>query len=1346
MAKEIQYVQAAGHHGSITPRVIKGNLPIQNKDDAFKREIEVFISDKLNQDIPDHCLINTEYINGDNLITRFAINSSLVAVIKKAKSNKEKIAQCLDSLENLLVTEVLEYLTTSNIAIIDMFVRRADLNDNTKYLISSISQLDTHSVVLWKFINDNSNNTQKKIIFVIDPNKGIYSKALHGKIIQLLPNIFSEHYQVSSLLPDDNMTFYTTRGLLPKYIHYGMDNPPPRNCIDIAVKIAFTLQTLLQNPSINICKDVIKYKLLELSNQFYLYDNSKLLSGSALREINSSNIAIRENTKKILQNVLNNKKILPLLSDQGLVNKSIHVIEQSIDKAKNKLNSNKISKVFVINDKEVSSNIPIASDVFIQRRDTNGKLISEAIDELLYYKDKDYVVIESEAGSGKTRFIIEYALDKQNAGKMIKWFNAASSDTMIIEYRIMAHQLGIDIEQIGIHDILTKLNELLSNHPMIFIYDNVDDYQQINLYFSSLPKSVKLIVTQRPEVSTIQNINNISDKYGEKIILGEFLTDAAIEYLEQILPVQPQCHVQEDPMQLTRKNQIDNIITSIGTLPLKLNLAVYYIKDNPRLAISKTIASFQKDHGSIFIKTFDAITKTEISWKLLQHLAYLDSDLICEDVLINVCNIYQENTNHLQDLQLILKYLINTGLIEYQEKGLKNGVKMHRLIQEEILKYTPYNQAEIICNNLVNIFNNLILQDHLDTSSVIAITQFYIRSIIKLLDKFSNSIIKEEKLPTLGLLAEKVGDYYNHITDSKMALQYYKISLDILNQAGINDTKQLSKSNLNIGICYGVMNCCEEEMFYKIKAVHLLQNTVKDNEYVKALQSLAFAYIYSKSPNYLEALKYLDENEIILGKINNPSNDVIIKNLRFKGKCYQHLDQYDTAFDHYQQCIEKIKQLYPEEDKLELAWCYDDLAKLYGSQTKYREQLQYYLLSLKIFNSKMLHVNTHSAGCYYNIASAYKNMKNDNNALAYYSKALNDYKILNMQTKLPKILDELSIIYFKTKQHSKYYESLEESRIIKEKYFPGSRFLAWSYDNLSNYFGYIKHQYQKQISFAQNSINIYQKKIVNQNPDIDKCYYNIYNAYHRLGEYNQAIIALRKSLNIAEDNQLIEFKDDNYGLLAVKYTRLAWLYINLKNYSLAEYYCNQVTPIIDTYLSCITTDDLVVIYTNIAVYYSLRADNAFESNSEYHKLTNKYFNLCYELNDAQLSITYMHHSNFLICQSNFLQCCQHIIKTINLRDIDAKLMFCKANQKMLPDVLADHFQESNEDIVIQAYHYAYYLLVKHYQKFEEHEYIFEKTSQEYLDEFATIVISDTNEHNKNDLYLQYSAILLGDLD
>ena len=129
----------------------------------------------------------------------------------------------LTSTEELVVKNAVKYLDSSSnkIALVDIFPREFN-NKNTGVGTINIKNLDTHTALLYK--------TSGNKILVIDPNNPMFSSHLS--------KYQDDYYTLQTLCTTDPSSKIYSR---PEGTNTGYNKEKYRDCIDIAVKIAFVL-------------------------------------------------------------------------------------------------------------------------------------------------------------------------------------------------------------------------------------------------------------------------------------------------------------------------------------------------------------------------------------------------------------------------------------------------------------------------------------------------------------------------------------------------------------------------------------------------------------------------------------------------------------------------------------------------------------------------------------------------------------------------------------------------------------------------------------------------------------------------------------------------------------------------------------------------------------------------------------------------------------------------------------------------------------------------------------------------------------------------------------------------
>jgi hypothetical protein len=187
------------------------------------------------------------------------------ALFYKAKDYLQQV----DSAENYLQTIEKNIPHPNNVVLVDIFDRSSGL------IKEGHSQ--THTIALWKK-KDNE-------IVLIDPSKTDFSNHL----CKPLQSIFGTN--IHSLIVLDDV-IYGSGGKETGYSEYNIFMPKPRDCIDIAVKIAFELNE--QQKSTLDLQKTSNNAIMQISNQKALAPHMNLIKDIFVRTLQSTNKYTRE--------------------------------------------------------------------------------------------------------------------------------------------------------------------------------------------------------------------------------------------------------------------------------------------------------------------------------------------------------------------------------------------------------------------------------------------------------------------------------------------------------------------------------------------------------------------------------------------------------------------------------------------------------------------------------------------------------------------------------------------------------------------------------------------------------------------------------------------------------------------------------------------------------------------------------------------------------------------------------------------------------------------------------------------------------------------------------------------
>ena len=239
---------------------------------VYQENIQANMNDELNEDIPAVLRygLNKDILTAGSYIEKGLLHPYERELFRLAIDYLGKT----DSAE--IYTQSSKELYASNAVLVDIFDRSAgfvNAGDN-----------QTHTVVLWK-------KTGREIV-LIDPSNVNFSNHLISEISQV--------FNVNLSLPNiEGSTIYGTQGSPTGYSEYIAPNPLPRDCVDIAVKIAFEINE--QQKIVGDFNLVEKNVFSQISNKRKLSKHLDKIDGTFIRELQSSNKDIRREAKQFLE-------------------------------------------------------------------------------------------------------------------------------------------------------------------------------------------------------------------------------------------------------------------------------------------------------------------------------------------------------------------------------------------------------------------------------------------------------------------------------------------------------------------------------------------------------------------------------------------------------------------------------------------------------------------------------------------------------------------------------------------------------------------------------------------------------------------------------------------------------------------------------------------------------------------------------------------------------------------------------------------------------------------------------------------------------------------------------------
>ncbi|CAF4673972.1 unnamed protein product, partial [Rotaria sp. Silwood2] len=186
----------------------------------------------------------------------------------------------------------------------------------------------------------------------------------------------------------------------------------------------------------------------------------------------------------------------------------------------------------------------------------------------------------------------------------------------------------------------------------------------------------------------------------------------------------------------------------------------------------------------------------------------------------------------------------------------------------------------------------------------------------------------------------------------------------------------------------------------------------------------------------------------------------------------------------------------------------------------------------------------------------------------------------------------LGMVYNRLGEYSKAITFYERALDIKEKTVPQNLpDLAGSYNNIGNVYGNMG-EYSKALSSHERSLEIDRKALPPNHPDLASDYNNIGSVYYNMGEYSKALSSYERSLEIKKIAL-----PPNHPDLATSYNNIGLVYDNMGEYSKALSSYERSLEIQNIALPP-NHPDLAASYNNIGLVY--------DNMGEYSKALSSY--------------------------------------------------------------------------------------------------------------------------------------------
>ncbi|MGI9214489.1 MAG: tetratricopeptide repeat protein, partial [Gammaproteobacteria bacterium] len=554
------------------------------------------------------------------------------------------------------------------------------------------------------------------------------------------------------------------------------------------------------------------------------------------------------------------------------------------------------------------------------------------------------VVITGQGGIGKSSCAIEYGkLNKLN--KIVRYLNAESTDKIDQQYRGLAQELNINVEKQPRNIIMQLVNNKLNTIPteLLFIFDNVDQYDDTKEYLINLPINIKAIVTTRQPML-------IANK--PHIAFEEFSNEEAAQYLKSSLLHRG-----------LNKEFIYKLVENIGTLPYDIKCMAAYLLDNPSIdneMVTKEISKKIKNKlFHEFIASADPIQQQ--AWEILQYAANLDPDFISIDI---IKELFPKNVELSSKALKKLESLSLISIINVQNEH--PGFKVHRNLQKNVQNSAKIyfehslNRQKLLAN-LLKVLDRLFPSVTHTSNLQWQITSRLQAPVEKLLNTEITVMDKNSKINSASL-HYKLATYHLIVTVNYLkAFNHAKLSLDQMHVLYTYNHIELANVYNIIGIISRKLGNIAEGLNYSKKGLKIRQKVYLGDHADIADSLYSIGNAYNQNGELQQGLKYsqlaLDMNRRLYSK----PHPKIGYSLNVVGVCYIDLGDLKKSLEHFKSGLKIFTMLDPI-DYEGAATLQSNIAYSYNKLGDHLKALKHAKASVDIF--KKLYPNGHPRAIY----------------------------------------------------------------------------------------------------------------------------------------------------------------------------------------------------------------------------------------------------------------------------------------------------------------------------------------------------------------------------------------------
>jgi tetratricopeptide (TPR) repeat protein len=517
---------------------------------------------------------------------------------------------------------------------------------------------------------------------------------------------------------------------------------------------------------------------------------------------------------------------------------------------------------------------------------------------------------------------------------------------------------------------------------------------------------------------------------------------------------------------------------------------------------------------SSFKMTIDALIGGNGSdeWVLLQHLAWLDSEFIPEELLLEILG----KANLIQVIENLERLL----LIKTENKVEIRGIAITRQVQDQTKRYAksnPQASKEIpqLLAVLLEVVGGLFKKATADWNRE-RVTAY--APIIEALFLHSANIKPPiPKNQDLALLYAKLAAFY--WADPQKSVSYAEKAIAIYQAFYKGPHSDVAGFLYSLGYDYYLFGDYAKTITYLKRCIKIKQALYQGNHHDIADSLNNVGFTYWKLGDGEQSLNYYEQVLKMRQALYPNNHPDVADSLNTVGRAHDSLGHIKQSLDYFMQALKMRKALYP--------WNHCDTAmSLYNIGVAYcklgnnKQMLNYYEEALKM--RQALYPDNHPdvANSLNSVGLAYANLGNIQQALFYYEQALKMEKALypgnHRSTALS--LYNIGVAYWKLGDDKKRLYYYEQALKMRQALYPYNHHdvadllndVGIAYENLGDI--------QRALNYYEQALKMRRALYPDNHPSVANSLYNVGNAYLDLKKnqkglgYHKQALKMRNAL------------------------------------------------------------------------------------------------------------------------------------------------------------------------------------------------------------------------------------------